>query len=497
MFKRVLVANRGEIALRIMRTLREMAIESVAVYSDVDREALHTCFADRAVCLGDPTPSQSYLNIGAIIAAAKATGAEAIHPGYGFLSENPDFAEQVVAAGLVFIGPSASAMRALGDKTAARKLMGARGVPVIPGMDDPESDPAILSERAQQIGYPVMLKAVAGGGGKGMRVVTRPEDLAEAAILASQEAQAAFGNGAIFLEKVLTRPRHIEIQILADAHGHTVHLFERECSIQRRHQKIIEETPSVAVDAELRKRMGDAAVKAAQAVGYVNAGTVEFLVDAQKNFYFLEVNTRLQVEHPITEAICGVDLVRLQLEVAAGKNLPWAQEDLVSRGHAIECRIYAEDPNNGFMPSPGRVLRAEAPMGPGVRYDSSLFSGLDVPVQYDPILSKLIVHAEDRSAAIARMRRALEECVVLGIKTPIEMLMDIMDSAPFHKGETHTGFLDEHFADWRPSSLPDHVIAIADALWQLQPPQTADAGLSKSVSTQSPWTSLGAWRLES
>jgi len=499
MFNKVLVANRGEIAVRVMRTLNEMGIASVAVYSEADEGALHVLSADEAVALGDPTPSESYLNIDKIIDAAKQTGAEAIHPGYGFLSENAAFARRVAEAGLTFIGPSAEVIEALGDKIEARRLALQGGAPITPGTDEPESDPEKLSAAAEQVGYPVLIKAAGGGGGKGMRVVHEPAELADAARQASSEAQAAFGNPTIFLEKFIERPRHVEIQILADTHGNVVHLFERECSIQRRYQKIIEETPSPALDDALRQRMGEAAVAVATAAGYTNAGTVEFLLDADGSFYFMEVNARLQVEHPVTEMITGLDLVRCQLEIAAGEELGFTQQDLARRGHAIECRIYAEDPAQGFLPAPGTVLLAHVPEGPGLRYDRGVVSGSEVPVHYDPILGKLVAHAPTRAAAIERMIRALEECVVLGVHTPVEFLIEVLRSEAFRKGETHTGFIDEHFADWAPGDEGDAAAAIGYALDQMSgsgATATSGAGAVPDVERFNPWQRLGSWDLE-
>lgn len=499
MFKKVLVANRGEIAVRVMRTLQEMGISRVAVYSDADKAALHVMEADEALCLGNAEPSESYLNIGKIIEAARETGAEAIHPGYGFLAENPDFARAVDEAGLVFIGPPAEVMKKLGDKTTARRLMQKKGVPVIPGMSEAEADKDKLAVAADEIGYPVLIKASAGGGGKGMRVVETPDELKEAASFAESEAEAAFGNGAIYIEKFINKPRHVEFQILCDAHGNAVHLFERECSIQRRHQKIIEETPSTALDESLREEMGAVAVIAAKAAGYVNAGTVEFLLDDEGKFYFLEVNTRLQVEHPITEMVCGLDIVRCQIEIAAGGELPFGQEDVCPRGHAIECRIYAEDPENGFFPSPGKVLLAETPQGPGVRYDSGIFTGAEVPVYYDPIMSKLVVHAGNRDSAIARMLRALEECVVLGVKTPISFMMDVLKSDAFRKGETNTGFIPEHFSDWRQGTEDEHLALMGAALERMAAPAATGgtADFASDTDVISPWKRLGKWDLTS
>jgi acetyl-CoA carboxylase biotin carboxylase subunit len=495
MFSKILIANRGEIAVRVMRTAREMGVRTVAVYSEVDRDALHVLTADEAVFLGDSDPAASYLNVDKIVAAALEKGAEAIHPGYGFLAENPEFADAVSAAGLVFIGPPGPVMARLGNKTTARCIMLEHGVPVIPGMMAPESDPARLMEVAEELGFPVLVKAAAGGGGKGMRIVESREELPEAAELAASEAVSAFGDGSIYLEKLLTRPRHVEFQILADAYGNTVHLFERECSIQRRHQKIIEETPSPALTDELRERMGAAAVTAAQASGYVNAGTVEFLLDASGSFYFLEVNTRLQVEHPITEMTTGLDLVRRQLEIAAGRPLPFTQKDIVRRGHAIECRIYAEDPERDFMPAPGRILFCRAPEGPGVRYDHGIYTGFQVPVQYDPILGKLVAYAEDRPAAVARMIRALQECVVLGISTPIEFLLDVVSSEPFRSGDTHTGFIEEHFALWQPHSEGFETNVICFVVDEMSPRQAVAQlnGQPGNTGAASPWLTLGAW----
>lgn len=495
MFNKILVANRGEIAVRVMRTAREMGIATVAVYSEADEKALHVLTADEAVCLGPSEPGASYLNVDKILDAAKQTGAQAIHPGYGFLAENPAFAKRVAEAGLKFIGPGAEVMEKLGDKTTARCLMADSGVPIIPGMLKPESDPKVLLEKAEEIGYPVLIKAAAGGGGIGMRVVNDAAELAGEAKKAASEAAGAFGNGAIYLEKYLDRPRHVEVQILADGHGNAVHVFERECSIQRRHQKIIEETPSPAVDDKLREKMGQAAVDAAKAAGYENAGTVEFLLDRTGKFYFLEVNTRLQVEHPITEMITGLDLVRCQIEIAAGQKLPFEQKDLQRKGHAIECRIYAEDPEADFMPSPGRILFMKHPQGPGVRYDCGVYSGFEVPVFYDPILGKLIVWAQDRAGAINRMIRALSECVVLGVKIPIEFMMEILQSEAFRSGATHTGFIPEHFPKWKPAKDEnDNLMQVAFVADQLLGPRgVANTGKQTKDAFPSPWQTLGQW----
>ena len=487
------MANRGEIALRVMRTCHEMGIATVAVYSEADRKALHVLKAGQAVFLGDSEPAQSYLNIDKIIAATKQSGAEAIHPGYGFLAENPLFAGRCEKEGLVFIGPPSQVIRELGDKTVARRTVAGSGVPVIPGMDRPESAPAILVREAAKIGYPVLIKAAAGGGGKGMRVVTSPEDFQEACVSAASEAERAFGDGAIYLEKYLSRPRHVEFQIVADLQGHVVHLFERECSIQRRHQKIIEETPSPVMTPELRERMGAAAVAVARASGYVNAGTVEFLVDQQGNFYFLEVNTRLQVEHPITEMITGLDIVRIQLEVAAGNPLPFCQEDVRSRGHAIECRIYAEDPEKGFYPSPGKIIYMQEPSGPGIRNDCGVYAGFQVPVEYDPILSKLIAFAEDRDQAIARMLQALEDYIILGLKTPVPFLIDVLKSEAFARGDTFTDFIEAHFSGWKPTRCDEDAACAAFIIDEMSGGSKAKVATGRESVDASPWQTLGPW----
>ncbi len=490
MFRKVLVANRGEIALRVLRTLREMGIAGVAVFSDADRDAPHVAAADEAVPLGDPEPAHSYLDAIKLIEAARSTGCEAIHPGYGFLSESPAFARAVRDAGLVFIGPPADVMALLADKTAARRVMAGAGIPVIPGTFEPAADPETLEAEARRIGFPVLVKAALGGGGKGMRVVAEPARLREAVAAAASEARAAFGDAGVYLEKRLRRPRHVEFQVLADAHGGVVHLFERECSLQRRHQKVVEESPSPALDDDLREAMGRAAVTAARAAGYVGAGTVEFLLDEDGRHHFLEVNARLQVEHPVTELRTGVDLVRRQVEVAAGLPLPFRQEDLCARGHAIECRIYAEDPARGFAPSPGRVLAVEAPAGPGVRFDCGVAAGTEVPVHYDPILAKVAVVAEDRPAAIARMRRALEECAILGVATPVEFLIALVGSEAFRAGDVHTGFVEEFLAGWVPDSSADTVAALGYRLEERSGAAPAREGDHAPRGADSPWRRL-------
>jgi acetyl-CoA carboxylase, biotin carboxylase subunit len=494
MFDKILIANRGEIVVRIIATCREMGIKTVAVYSEADRSALHVLEADQAVCLGPSAPAESYLNMDKIIAAAKQTGAQAIHPGYGFLAENSLFVGRCKEEGIVFIGPPAQAVRDLGDKTVARRTMINSGVPVIPGMMQAEADPDVLMKEAELIGYPVLIKAAAGGGGKGMRIVHSAGDLRESTESASREAKSAFGNGAIYLEKYLHQPRHVEFQILADAHGNVIHLLERECSIQRRHQKIIEETPSTALTPKLREEMGKAAVAAARASGYVNAGTVEFLVDPDSKFYFLEVNTRLQVEHPITEMITGIDLVRQQIEIAAGNPLKFSQADIVGRGHAIECRIYAEDPMSAFLPSSGKIAFVREPRGPGIRNDSGVYSGYTVPMEYDPILSKLITHAESRRECIDRMSRALKDYVVLGVLTPIPFLMDILSSEAFIKGETYTDFIDTHFADWRPAMEGVDLACVAYIVDNMANHRTKGNFIQTDGEAYSPWQTLGNFR---
>ncbi|MBN2282944.1 MAG: acetyl-CoA carboxylase biotin carboxylase subunit [Deltaproteobacteria bacterium] len=493
MFKKILVANRGEIARRILKTCREMGVATVAVYSDADRTALHVLEADQAVCLGESDPLESYLNIDKIIDAARETGAEAIHPGYGFLAENPVFAGRCEEEGLVFIGPPARVIEELGDKTIARRTMMESGVPVIPGMISAESDHAVLAREAEEIGYPVLIKAAAGGGGKGMRIVERAAAFEEACISASSEAKSAFGNGSIYLEKYLVRPRHVEFQILADHHGNVVHLLERECSIQRRHQKIIEETPSPAMDPELREAMGKAAVAAARASGYLNAGTVEFLLDQDGKYYFLEVNTRLQVEHPITEMLTGIDIVRCQLEIAAGHPLPFSQSDIIGRGHAIECRIYAEDPEQEFYPSPGMIHFMREPSGPGVRNDCGVYSGFPVPVEYAPILSKLVVLAGNREQAVQRMIQALREYVILGIRTPIPFLIDVLRSREFQSGETFTDFIAAHFSDWKPERTHAGEAAVAFVIDELAGRRGTPSFKGSEASLRSPWFTLGNW----
>ena len=448
MFKRILLANRGEIALRVQRTCRELGVETVAVYSEPDRNALHVRHADAAVWIGPGPATQSYLVIEKIIEAARQTGSEAVHPGYGFLSENADFADACDAAGLTFIGPPASAMRAMGDKVAARRLMEQAGIPIVPGANDIDAnDVEAARHEAERVGFPLLVKAAAGGGGRGIRLVERLEELETAMRAAGSEAQAAFGDARIFLERYVSPARHIEVQIMADAHDHVRAYGERECSIQRRHQKLVEESPSVAVDAALRERLRTTAVDVARSCGYRNAGTVEFLMDERGEFYFLEMNARLQVEHPVSEFVYGVDLVAQQLRVAAGEPLPEtdAGAPLEPNGWAIECRINGEDPYRNFQPSLGLVEHIEPPLGPGVRFDSMLFEGLDIPVFYDSLLGKLIVWAESRPEAIRRMRRALHELVIAGVQTNIPFHLALLDHPDFVSGDVHTGWLESVF----------------------------------------------------
>jgi acetyl-CoA carboxylase, biotin carboxylase subunit len=442
MFKKILIANRGEIAVRVIRACRELGITSVAVYSDVDRASLHVRKADEAYHIGPAAATESYLNITKILDVAKHSGAEAIHPGYGFLSENPRLPQACADAGVKFIGPTAASMQMMGSKTRARQHMDKANVPFVPGTSRGLQSVEEAEKAAAEIGYPVMVKAAAGGGGKGMRLVNSPQELRSALEEARSEAERAFGDDEVYIEKYIVNPRHIEMQVLADEYGNTVWLGERECSIQRRHQKVMEEAPSPIVDAEMRQRMGEIAVRVAKAANYTNAGTIEFLCDQNKNFYFLEMNTRLQVEHPVTELITGIDLVHLQIRIAAGERLPFTQNDIQIRGHAIECRIYAEDPDNNYFPSPGKITLLLTPAGPGIRRDSGMYEGWTVPIDYDPLLAKLIGYGTDREQTIGRLTRALNEYFVGGIKTNISLFRRILNDPDFQGGRLHTGFLD-------------------------------------------------------
>lgn len=444
MIRKILIANRGEIAIRIIRTCKEMGIKTIAVYSDADRRSLHVRYADEAYHIGPSPSSESYLNISKIIEVAKQSHANAIHPGYGFLSENARFAEACTEAGIEFIGPSAHAIRTMGDKITARAKMIAAGVPVVPGMELPEVNHDLPNKVAIEIGFPVMVKATAGGGGKGMRLVKNPDDLIKAVKSAQSEAGESFGNSLVYIEKYIESPHHIEFQILGDNHGNVIHLFERECSVQRRHQKIIEETPSPFLTEGLRDKMGKAAVAAAEAVNYSGAGTIEFLVDKDRNYYFLEMNTRLQVEHPITERVVGIDLVKAQIEVARNEVLPYKQDDIQQFGHAIECRIYAEDPENNFMPSPGIIKHIREPRGLGIRIDGYVYEGFEIPLFYDPMIAKLIAWSKTRDEAVLRMKRALREYQITGVKTSIGFLKRIMENDDFRLGVYDTHFIEKN-----------------------------------------------------
>ena len=440
---KVLIANRGEIALRILRSCRELGISTVAVYSTVDRSALHVQLADEAVCIGEGPSNKSYLNIPNILAAATSRGVDAIHPGYGFLAENDRFAEMCRDHGITFIGPSPHAIRSMGDKSTAKSTMQAVGVPTVPGSEGLLPNPEAAAELAAVMGYPVMIKATAGGGGRGMRLVPSPDQLVKLYKAAQGEADAAFGNPGLYMEKFIHRPRHVEVQILADRHGNVVHLGERDCSIQRRHQKLLEEAPSPALDTELRRQMGDAAIAAARSINYEGAGTVEFLLDKSGGFYFMEMNTRIQVEHPVTEMVTGIDLVAEQIRIAGGEPISVRQEDIQMNGHAIECRINAEDAQHNFRPAPGRITGWLPPGGPGVRVDSHVYTGYDIPPFYDSLIGKLIIWAPNRPAALARMKRALNECAITGIPTTVDFHLRMLDRPEFQRGDVHTKFVEE------------------------------------------------------
>ncbi len=443
MVEKVLIANRGEIALRIIRSCRELDIATVAVYSTVDKKALHVQLADEAVCVGDSLSNKSYLNIPNILAAATSRGVDAIHPGYGFLAENDKFAEMCNDHGITFIGPSPNAIRSMGDKSTAKETMERVGVPTVPGSKGLLSNVEEAYEMAQEIGYPVIIKATAGGGGRGMRLVENKANLEKMFKAAQGEAEAAFGNDGLYMEKFIKKPRHVEIQILADRSGNVVHLGERDCSVQRRHQKLLEESPSPAINHSLRKKMGNAAIAAAKSISYEGAGTVEFLVDDDNNFYFMEMNTRIQVEHPVTEMVTGVDLIAEQIKIAGGENLEFTQDDIQLNGHAIECRINAEDPSHNFRPSPGKITGWLPPGGPGVRVDSHVYTGYEIPPFYDSLIGKLIVWGKDRNTAIKRMNRALNECAVTGIPTTINFHLSLLNKRKFIEGKIHTKYVEE------------------------------------------------------
>ena len=448
MFQKILIANRGEIALRIIRACRELGIKSVAVFSEADRDSLHTMLADEAICIGPAPSTKSYLDMSRILSAALAIGADAIHPGFGFLSENAKFAKHCDECNIKFIGPSSDIISMMGDKAAARNTMIKAGVPVVPGMEGAVVDVEEAEQIAKEIGFPLMIKAAAGGGGKGMRISYGIEDFREKFITAQQESIKGYSDDSMYMEKYIEKPRHIEFQILADEHGNVVHLGERDCSIQRRHQKVIEEAPSIAIDEKLRKSMGEAAIKAAMACSYVNAGTIEFLLDKDKNFYFMEMNTRIQVEHPVTELVTGVDLIKAQINIAAGKPLGLKQEDIVIRGHAIECRINAENPKFNFRPSPGTIKNLHLANGNGVRVDSHIYVGYKIPPNYDSMLLKLIVYAKDRDEAIAKMRSALGEMVIEGVDTNIDFDYEIINHEAYKNGDTDTHFIETHFRQY-------------------------------------------------
>ncbi|MBW2424748.1 MAG: acetyl-CoA carboxylase biotin carboxylase subunit [Deltaproteobacteria bacterium] len=477
MFGRVLIANRGEIAVRVIRACRRLGLHSIAIYSEADRDALHVRLADEAHPCGPARATESYLDRARVVDLAKRVGAEAVHPGYGFLSENAQFAEAVTAAGLVFVGPSPDVMRTMGLKVESREQMIRAGVPVVPGGDAIESLEG-AREAAAALGYPVLVKASAGGGGRGMRLVEDESELESALERGRSEAESAFGDGSIYLEKYLLSPRHIEIQILADGHGNVIHLGERECSIQRRHQKLVEEAPAFGLDESLRETMGEAAVRAARSVDYVGAGTCEFLLDARGDFYFLEMNTRIQVEHPVTEAVTGIDLVEMQLRIAAGERLPFAQSDIALRGHAIEARIYAEDPDKGFVPSPGRIEAFSAPGGPGIRLDSGFEAGQIVSSHYDPMIAKLIARGHDREEARGRLAAALEEFQIAGLRTGLPFLRRLVDHPVFRAGAYDTGFIDERMGDGPDAlepALRERVFALV-GLAAAQAEEAADDG---------------------
>jgi acetyl-CoA carboxylase biotin carboxylase subunit len=498
MFKKILVANRGEIAVRILRACRELGIESVAVYSEADRNALHVRYADEAYLLGPAPSRESYLRADKIIDIARKCGADAIHPGYGFLAERETFAEACIEAGITFIGPKPSAIAAMGDKMTARNTVVAAGVPVVPGTEGTASmSDSELLDIAPKIGFPLLIKASAGGGGKGMREVTSLEEMPALLESARREAESAFGDGNVYLEKLLEGARHIEIQILADQHGNVIHLGERDCSLQRRHQKLIEESPSPFMDEELRDKMGSVAVKAARSVDYINAGTIEFLVDKDRNFYFLEMNTRLQVEHPVTEVATGIDIVAEQIRIARGRQLTYKQEDIVLLGHTIECRINAEDPYNNFLPSTGRITHSLVPTGPGVRVDTGIYPGFEITSFYDPMIAKLIVWGETRGQAILRMRRALEEYRIVGVRTNIPFHQTMMNSHRFMGGQYDTRFVEERFSmpepeDERVTHLPD-IAAVFATLVAHQENQRSAEFVMRNERDTSNWKWMGRW----
>ena len=496
MFRKILIANRGEIAVRVLRACRELGIRTVGVFSEVDRSALHVRLADEAYPIGPAASRESYLRLDKLMDVAKKSRCDALHPGYGFLAENSALPRACADAGITFIGPSAEAMEGMGSKTAGKQLARRADVPTVPGTNEPIENPVEAQSLAQSMGYPVLLKAVAGGGGKGMRVVPSDAAFGGAWRDAASEALNAFGDPRVFLEKYLVGPRHIEIQMFGDAHGRVVSLGERECSVQRRHQKVIEEAPSLVITTEIRRKMGEAAVRLARAGGYVSAGTVEFLVDKDLNYYFLEVNTRLQVEHPVTEQVTGLDLVKLQIAIAAGHRLPFAWESITPRGHAMEVRLYAEDPENNFFPSPGKIIARHAPTGPGIRLDEGVYEGYTVPMEYDPLLSKLIAWGNSREETIARLRRALDEYTITGIRTNVSLFRRILAEPEFLHAEIHTKWLDELLARPRPPAVPprdgaEEAAVIAAALWHTLQGESSTGGNSGEQVAPSRWKMEG------
>ncbi|MGQ9617444.1 MAG: acetyl-CoA carboxylase biotin carboxylase subunit [Candidatus Aminicenantia bacterium] len=490
--RKVLVANRGEIAVRIMRTLREMGIKSVAVYSEADKKALHVRFADEAYLIGPPPSAESYLRGDKIIDVAKKSGCDAIHPGYGFLSENTEFAKAVRVSGLIFIGPDHKSIELMGSKTESRRAMESAGLPVVPGLKKPVKDEDELSNFAREIGFPLLLKADLGGGGKGMRLIKEEKELITSFRMACSEALSAFGDSSIYIEKYIEEPHHIEIQILVDEAGNAVYLGERECSIQRRYQKVVEETPSPFLDEDKRREIGEMAVSAIKKIGYLNAGTIEFIVDKNKNFYFLEMNTRLQVEHPITEMVTGIDLVKCQIEIAEGKKLPFYQDDIKRRGWAIECRIYAEDPDNDFAPSPGRILRLQNPEGGlGVRIDSGVYEGFEVPIYYDPLIAKLISWGRDRDEAMQRMRRALLEYHIVGIKTTIPFFLRVLQHPDFVKGNYNTHFVERLESEEKKIDGTIEDISAVVACLKLEGKAKSNLSVDRRITNR--WKKIGLW----
>lgn len=489
MFKKVLIANRGEIAVRIIRACRELGISPVAVYSEPDINALHVKYADESYCIGSAPPQQSYLNIESILNVAEKAAVDAIHPGYGFLAENANFARRCEERGFVFIGPKGDTIEKMGYKVIARKTMMEAGVPVVPGTVEPVRDDDEAFEIASKIGYPVMLKAAAGGGGKGMRLVKEEKEMRSALRAARSEALSAFGDDALYIEKYIERPRHIEIQILSDMYGNTIHLFERECSIQRRHQKVIEETPSPFINDEIRRKMGEVAVRAAKAAQYLGAGTVEFIMDKDRNFYFLEMNTRIQVEHPITEMVTGIDIVKTQIEIAAGKEIPFKQEEIRQYGWAIECRIYAEDPENNFFPSPGKIHVLKSPSGPGIRDDGGIYEGCEISVHYDPLISKLVAWGRDRKEAIERMKRALREYIIVGVKTTIPFHLWALEDEDFIAGNFDTTFIERKFKSIPREKEDTEIAGLLSAILAYMNEKPAKAG--GSAVRESAWKIAG------